>query len=276
MKEQIASCKSRLRSLDTKEQIAKLGHEPEKPELDKLVDKLARRKPTLAQQRKRIEEFDSRKQEWDNWRAIRTRLDDLGRLCVTARSPEERATASSVEALKELQLPADLEIVTIETGDAPLGYHANVTFDLRRPRLSSFAVEGRDGQIVNGVFSTLSQELGKHQTPHVFAHKDRYTAVVALGLSVLIAWALLRIAVITKLWQIPADLIGAFAAYSFVLFILLAGPTSRLPRWLLPFFTYSEDRQNGRRRTVKGAISLVLGSLIVSLLVDAIRLLMLS
>jgi len=205
------------------------------------------------------------------WELEREKLKELERLKVTVESPERTALSSQIEGLKDLQIPPNMSEVSIEVGSSFGGYSAQAEFDLDHAGSSRYSVEGRDAQIVNGVYSTLGEELKKHHNSHSFAFKSRYSLTMSVLFASLVTYLMVRISMAAKLW-IPPEPPGVVGVAAILVFILCAVNFPSLLAWMFPYFTYSEDPAERKRKLVKGLVVLVGGGLFISFIYDLAKL----
>lgn len=209
-------------------------------------------------------------------------LEQLKEITVTVESSQSTATYSSMNALEQLEIPDNLRKISIGASGYRINFSANAVFDLRYLDYSEYGAAGLDAQLVNGTVTTLKERLEKSKISrfHDFSQKDRYGILTSGALSFLIIWAMIKVLILAKVWNLRTDTMSVLTdSLVFTFIATFVGGWwmfGGVLRWLLPYFTYPGDRRNQGRSMVTAILYLIVAGLFINLLYDMIRVLLSS
>lgn len=213
------------------------------------------------------------------WQNRESEIHRLERTKVILESPVRTAQISDIGAISSLKFPSDLNKVEVETGDSLGGYSGTLVLDLDNPNSSRYSIKGRDAQSLNGVTKTLDDLFRDNETAHHFLHRESFSFLIAVLLTMLISWISVRGLMIGGLLHLPNGLTaigGAVTVFGVFSIMPIWWLGEKFLRWQFPYFTYEEDKRNKRRRAIKGVFIFVVGGLLVSFIVDLVRLLIMQ
>jgi hypothetical protein len=207
-------------------------------------------------------------------------LERLKAIKIAVESSHAEASYTSMKAADELELPDSLKEISVEAGGS--GYSASVKFDLKDSLdYSKYSVSGSDATIVNGTVTSLRERIEHNALSRVryIVNRDRFLFPICYVLIYLLVLAIIRFLVLMGVWGGVWKFSTGMEATmgDSLIATIIAGGVGWLPlgaflKWLLPYFTYDEDRGNKNRKIVMNIFSILVGGLAVNLLYYLFRL----
>jgi hypothetical protein len=178
--------------------------------------------------------------------------------------PEETVTCHSTEALENLNWPAKVKNVTLQSSfEEDANNDIALSLDASDPKENVLVVRGTNGIWVNGTVARINRMLEEVANYNHIIWNPLVRMVCSLTVALIIA---ARVALLLpRTWPVSESTF--YWGTVMVVFYVAAYITNSSVRWLYPFVEFL-DRESKKRSKARRVVYAVVGGIVVSFLYD--------